>query len=121
MHILIVEDDRNVRQLIRDLMQSLCDEISECADGLEAVRFCRSSPPDLILMDISMPRMDGLEATQRIHALHPEISVLIVTQFDDPEYRSSAMAAGANGYFLKDDLIALEEYLQMLHRTTPRN
>lgn len=121
MHILIVEDDRRVRQLIRDMMQSLCDEISECADGLEAVQYCTTSPPDLVLMDISMPRMDGLEATRRIHAQNPDIRVLIVTQYDDPAYQQSAAAAGASGYFLKDDLIALEAYLKMLHRTTPRN
>lgn len=121
MRILIAEDDRHVRRLIRELMETLCDDIIECSDGLEAYAICRRMPPDLVLMDISMPRMNGIEATRRIRALSHDIPVVIITQHDDAMYRTEANRVGALAYFLKDDLTGLQQFLRTMHGGMARN
>jgi len=121
MRILIADDDRNIRRLMHEMMETLCDDVIECSDGLEAYAICRQVPPDLVLMDISMPRMNGIEATRRIRTLRREIPVVIVTQHDDDSYRTAARHAGAVAYFLKDDLIRLQDYLRALHARTSQN
>jgi len=121
MRILIAEDDSNVRRLMHEMMEMLCDDVIECHDGLEAYTLCRQFPPDLVLMDISMPRMNGIEATRRIRALSRNIPVVIVTQHDDDAYRTAALHAGAAAYFLKDDLSGLQTYLRRLHAQTAQN
>lgn len=76
--------------------------VAEAADGEEALRACRSSRPDLILMDVRMPKMDGLEATRAVKAEYPKTAVLIVTTHESPEYLLDAIRAGAAGYVLKE-------------------
>jgi DNA-binding NarL/FixJ family response regulator len=76
--------------------------VAEAANGEEALRACRSSRPDLILMDVRMPRMDGLEATRAIKAEYPKTAILIVTTHESPEYLLDAIRAGAAGYVLKE-------------------
>jgi CheY-like chemotaxis protein len=121
MRVLIVEDDVHVRQLLRELVDELQEgerdrtgqwEVVECADGVEAVAACRRSKPDLVLMDIRMPRMDGIEATKQITSMDHSVRVYIVTQFSDDRFRRRARNAGAAGYFLKDDLLGLQNYLR---------
>jgi len=76
--------------------------VGEAANGREAVELCRSLRPDLVLMDVRMPKMDGLEATRAIKAAQPGVSVLVVTTYENPDYLLEALKAGAAGYLLKD-------------------
>lgn len=75
--------------------------VGEAGTGREGVELARSQKPDVVLMDVRLPDMDGLEATRRVRAVDPTIRVIILTGFDDPEYMKRALAAGAAGYRLK--------------------
>jgi signal transduction histidine kinase len=104
--ILIVDDHETVRQAIRRRLSSraewsVCDEAS---DGIEAVEKARHLRPDIVLMDISMPRMDGLDAARIIHREIPETDVIIVTQNDQSAARRQAAAAKAQGFVAKSSL-----------------
>src|SRR5215212_8938607 len=76
--------------------------VGEASNGREVVELCRQLRPDLVLMDVRMPQMDGLEATRAIKAQQPEISVLVITTYENPDYLLEAIKAGATGYVLKD-------------------
>lgn len=102
--ILIVDD----HDLVRDGYQRMLDResdlevVGEASNGREAVELCRELRPDLVLMDVRMPEMDGLEATRKIKDELPTTSVLVVTTYDNPDYLFEAVEAGAAGYVLKD-------------------
>jgi DNA-binding NarL/FixJ family response regulator len=77
-------------------------EVVDCvADGIEVMASVKQEKPDVILMDIRMPRMDGVVCTQRIKELYPDIKIIILTTFDDDEYVFNALKFGASGYLLK--------------------
>ncbi len=76
--------------------------IGVAADGVEAVRMCRELHPDVVLMDVRMPNLDGIKATEQIKANTPEIPVLILTTFEADSHVLAALRAGASGYVLKD-------------------
>jgi DNA-binding NarL/FixJ family response regulator len=101
---ILIADDH---PLLRDgLVQLLMKEpdfevVGQAADGEEAVRLASEKVPDVVVMDIEMPRLDGLEATRQVRAAHPETSVLVLTVHDDEEYISALLDAGAAGYLLK--------------------
>jgi len=76
--------------------------IGEASDGLEAIAFCKENPPDVILMDIKMPQMDGIEATKYILQENPAIRVIALTSFRDDHLVHGILEAGALGYLLKD-------------------
>jgi DNA-binding NarL/FixJ family response regulator len=101
--ILIVDDHAILRAGIRALLQLHPDfeVVAEAADGQEAVSQTQKHNPDVILMDIGMPGMDGLAATREIIAAHPNTRVLILTQHENREYVLPALKAGAAGYVLK--------------------
>jgi DNA-binding NarL/FixJ family response regulator len=102
--VLLVDDQELVRVGFRLILQRAgFDVVGEAADGLEAVEAVRDLRPDVVLMDIRMPRLDGVEATRRIMQLvgeHPR--VLVLTTFDLDEYVYEAVRAGASGFLLKD-------------------
>jgi DNA-binding NarL/FixJ family response regulator len=75
--------------------------VGEVADGREALKICRKLRPDLVLMDVRMPQMDGLAATHAVKQEFPDTAVLILTSYEDPDYLFDAIKAGAAGYILK--------------------
>jgi DNA-binding NarL/FixJ family response regulator len=102
--VLIADDHELVRDGFRRMLgyEEDLEVVGEARDGREAVELCRRLDPDLVLMDVRMPKMDGLEATRAIKAQHPSVSVLVVTTYDNPDYLLDAIKAGAAGYVLKD-------------------
>jgi DNA-binding NarL/FixJ family response regulator len=102
--ILIVDDQAMVRTGFRMILESEQDIqiVGEAADGVEAIDQARTLQPDVILMDVRMPRLDGLEATRRVlDGASPSSKVLILTTFDLDEYVYEALRAGASGFLLK--------------------
>jgi RNA polymerase sigma factor (sigma-70 family) len=101
--VLIVDDHAILRDGIRSLLeiQPEIRVVGEAANGREALEKARLLLPDVVLMDVAMPEMNGLEATRQIKALNPQIQILILTQHDDREYVEPLLQAGASGYVLK--------------------
>ena len=101
--VLIADDHAILRDGIRSILESQEDIIvvGEASNGEEAVEFVSKFQPDLVLMDISMPKTNGLEATRLIKERFPQVKVLILTQHDNREYIAPALGAGASGYVLK--------------------
>lgn len=102
-NVLVVDDHAILRDGIRSILESQEDitVVGEASDGSEAFEFTSRLHPDVVLMDISMPKTSGLEATRMIKDKFPNIKVLILTQHDNREYIAPALAAGASGYVLK--------------------
>jgi DNA-binding NarL/FixJ family response regulator len=104
--LVIVDDHKIARESLRDMLadEPCIEVIGEAANGREALALCSRLRPDLIMMDVRMPEMDGLAATREIKQTYPEISVLMVTMHENPDYLLEALKAGAAGYVLKDAL-----------------
>jgi len=102
--ILLADDHVLVRQGTRELLEREPDMqvVAEAGDGEEAVRLAVRERPDVVVMDVSMPRLNGIEATRQIKGLHPVTAVLVLTAYDDDEYVFALLKAGAAGYLLKD-------------------
>jgi len=102
--VMLVEDHVLVREGTRELLNREKDlqVVAEAGDGEEAVQLAAEHRPDVVIMDIAMPRLNGLEATQQIKAINPAIIVLVLTAYDDDQYIFAFLEAGAAGYLLKD-------------------
>ena len=111
MKVMTVEDKPAVRLLLRQMLGDLVAHWCECGDGEEALECYRAWRPDWVLMDIAMPRLNGIEATRRLKAAFPAARILIVTGYDDAALRAAALAAGACGYVLKENLPELRRLL----------
>jgi len=103
-NVLIVDDSELLRSYLRETLQELpgVEVVGEAGDGVEALEAVAADPPDLVLMDVAMPRLSGLEATAELKRKFPQVKVLILTMYDNPEYITEARAAGADGFMLKD-------------------
>lgn len=102
--VVIVDDQKIIREGLK-LILSLDDDIEvvgEASDGLEGVSFCRDNDVDVVLMDIRMPNVNGVEGTKLIKDLEKDIKVLILTTFNEDEYILKSIKNGAKGYLLKD-------------------
>lgn len=101
--ILLVDDHPMIREGIRHLLGREADfqVVGEAGDGEEAIRLAEEHLPDVILMDVGMPKIGGLEVTKHIKARHPSIAVLVLTVHDEDEYIMELIQAGAAGYILK--------------------
>jgi DNA-binding NarL/FixJ family response regulator len=102
---LVLADDHHLlRRGFRSLLsrEPGLEVVGEASNGIQAIEMCRRLEPDLILMDVRMPQMDGITATRRIRHDQPGVGVLIVTMHDNPDYLLEALDAGAAGYVLKD-------------------
>jgi len=101
--VLIADDHRDYRRVVREFLDRMpnVSVVGEAINGGEAVEKVEQLFPDVVLMDIAMPQMNGLEATRIIKQRWPETKVLIATTYDDPTYRLQALEARADGYILK--------------------
>ena len=115
MKVLIVDDSARMRRMIRSVVADLADEVRECADGSEAVLTYQSFCPDWVLMDIKMPRVDGLKAAAAISAASPEARIVMVTNYEGEDLREAARLAGACGFVIKEDLLAIRRILLREH------
>ncbi len=104
LRIMLVDDQSLLRAGFRMVLDAEDDltVVAEAGDGAEAIALAASEHPDVILMDVRMPGVDGIEATRRITAAHPESKVIILTTFDLDEYAFGGLRAGASGFLLKD-------------------
>jgi DNA-binding NarL/FixJ family response regulator len=102
--VLIADDHVFYREGVRAFLSSSADieVVGEAGNGDEAISKTTEHQPDVILMDLKMPGMNGIESTRRIHETNPKIGVLVLTMFDDDDSVFAAMRAGARGYLLKD-------------------
>ncbi len=112
MKILIVEDNLGIRRILRRVVDPIAAQVCECENGAQALTAYDQCLPDLVLMDIRMPGMDGLAATRQIRARHPRARVIMVTDYDEDDLRAAASESGACGYVLKQNLTALEHLIR---------
>jgi DNA-binding NarL/FixJ family response regulator len=105
--IIIADDHELVREVMRSILNSEPDLriIDEAKDGQESIDLCHLQCPELVLMDVRMPKMNGLEATQTIKEELPTTKVLIMSAYEDPFFVSAAVRAGADGYVRKLSLV----------------
>jgi DNA-binding NarL/FixJ family response regulator len=104
---MIVDDHAAFRAVVRAVLLSAGWQCIECHDGDEAVERYAETKPDLVLMDISMQRMDGLRATALVKARFPAARIMMLTQHKDSNLQAESYKAGACGYILKEDLLDL--------------
>jgi DNA-binding NarL/FixJ family response regulator len=103
--VVLADDHVMVRQGVKRILKEIPDleVVGEVGDGLELLELLKEGRPDLILLDISMPHLQGIEATKKIKAKCPDIKILLLTMHKNKEYLYHAIAAGAEGYLLKED------------------
>ncbi len=117
--LLLVDDQGIIREGLRSLLETKVDLtiIGEAENGKAAVELALSLKPDVVLMDVRMPIMDGVAATRALTEQAPDIKVLILTTFDDDEYVTQALRSGAKGYLLKDTpSTELADAIRAIHR-----
>lgn len=114
--ILIADDQELIRQSLQIILgnQKEIEVIGTAENGVQVIRAVRENRPDIILMDIRMPEMDGVQCTKIIKENYPKIKIIILTTFDDDEYVFSALRDGASGYLLKG--ISMEELVDAIHK-----
>ncbi|MBS1795540.1 MAG: response regulator transcription factor [Acidobacteria bacterium] len=111
MSFLIVDDNSAIRRTLRYVVGEFAGEIVECGDGAEAFAAYEKLSPDWVLMDVEMPRKDGLTATREIRAAFADARIVIVTKHGDAAIREAARDAGACAFVVKENLLRLREIL----------
>lgn len=103
--VLIVDDQADVRRALSGLLKMFpdCFLAGEANDGQEALNLASKIKPDVVIMDVNMPGMDGFEATKQLRKMLPSTKVLILTQHDSPQAVDAAKGAGAHGFLVKSD------------------
>ncbi len=103
--ILLADDHTLIRRGIRNLISNnpALEVIGEVGDGEELLTFLKTSQPDLLVLDISMPKLTGIEAVSKVKKLYPRIKILMLTMHKNKQYFYHAMSAGADGYLMKED------------------
>ncbi len=103
--IILADDHALVRQGIRKIIEEdgNLKVVGEAGDGMELLEILKTIHPDLVIVDITMPRLRGLEATKRIKHLYPRVKVMVLSMHRSKEYLRQAVAAGVSGYVLKED------------------
>lgn len=121
LRILIVDDEKTVRTALGKLLATREEwqVVGEAADGVEAIGKARELQPDIVIMDITMPEMNGLEATPEIKKALPTAEVLIFTQHDSKQMVRQAQNAGASGYLLKSQATWLVAAVELMGQHKP--
>jgi DNA-binding NarL/FixJ family response regulator len=122
MRILLADDHGVVRKGLRFLLerQPGMEVVGEAADGREALRLAEATDPEIVIMDIAMPLLNGIEATAQLVKRDPKVGVIILSMHSDEDYLLSALNAGAKGYLLKDSAeVDLVRAIQSVSRGTP--
>jgi CheY-like chemotaxis protein len=114
MTVLIVDDNSGIRRVLRRLLADTGTLIWECADGSEALAAYEEHRPDIVLMDIRMPTIDGLTATRLIRGYDPSARIIVLTDYQDEDMKSAALEAGAREYVLKQEIAGLPEIVSSL-------
>ncbi len=118
--VLIADDQELIRDSLRIVLSGNPDfSVSTAMNGIDVIRTVRMDKPDVILMDVRMPEMDGVQCTQIIKENYPEIKIIILTTFDDDEYIFSALKHGASGYLLKG--ISTDKLIEAIHKVYQGN
>ncbi len=118
-YVMLVDDHWAVHNAITQILKNIDDIrlIGQAHDGQEAIKLCDDIHPDVILMDVVMPELDGIEATRIIHNKYPELPILGLSSFNDGEGVRAMLNNGATGYILKDSLIKdLVSTIRLLHQ-----
>lgn len=118
MKILIADDSSRMRNMIKSMLkqkqtESDLYEFYECDDGIDAIAECEKIHPDWILMDIAMKNMNGLEASAIIKKRFPDMKIIIVTNYNDAEFRRRALRSGIVHYVLKENLNQIQEMINI--------
>ncbi len=118
--ILIVEDNRSFRESLKDILEGKFPNVvvEEAENGKEAMEKADSFDPDLIFMDIGLPDESGFELTKKVKMKYPNVSVVMLTSYDQPEYREAAMRYGANHFLTKGD-VTREEIQELVKSSLP--
>jgi CheY-like chemotaxis protein len=111
MKIMIVDDNAEMRNVIKQMLGTSNTEFCEYADGRDAIEAYDTFLPNWVLMDIRLQDIDGLQATKVIKASHPEARIVMVTNYDDPQFREQAKLLGVSGYILKENLPDLRSFI----------
>ena len=114
MTFLIVEDNAGIRRVLRRILAGTASAIWECGDGSEALAAYEEHRPDIVLMDLRMPHVDGLAATRLIRGYDPSARIIVVTDYLDDDMKAAALEAGAREYVLKQEISALPEIVSSL-------
>jgi len=107
----VVDDSPRVRAVLRATLADLASDLAECYDGDQVLASYEAFRPDLVLMDVRMPGMDGIQATALLKKTHPTARVVIVSDHDQDDVRVAARQAGAEAYVVKTNLVVLRELL----------
>ena len=111
MKILIVDDNANMRRALKSLLADGETEFVECEDGVDALAAYTAHQPDVVLMDVAMPKMDGITATAQVIQAVPTARIIILTSYAHEDMRQAAQVAGARGYVLKENLLEVRQWL----------
>ncbi len=117
MTVIVVDDNPAVRRTIREIVASAGATVVECSDGDEVLAAYERLRPDWVFMDIRMARVDGIAATRQLCARFPQARVAIVSDYDQPDLRAAARAAGAEEYVVKTDLLELLRLVEGAQRS----
>jgi two-component system, NarL family, response regulator NreC len=120
--VLLADDHGVVRKGLRFILerQAGMEVVGEAGDGREALRLAEASAPDIVIMDIAMPLLNGIDATAQMVKRNPSVGVIILSMHSDEDYLLSALNAGAKGYLLKDSAeVDLVRAIETVHRGTP--
>ena len=106
--VMLVDDHAHIHKIVATILEAVADIelVAQCSNGKEALLVCADVLPDIILMDVIMPVMDGIDATQHLRQSYPQIKILVLSAFQDDESVHAMLASGAVGYILKTSLVS---------------